>query len=156
MREKLPDDLLGHLYRIRVPWSGLDIDIEVSSKDLATDMATSVVSTVEVAETYAALLLGDESDVIEPGTTQETAWELERPRRDLVSPEIPSGETSPIEAEILLLVRQGLPIDEIANRMGISEDVARRTIRAIRRRLSNDQRAVMASLGYKRGRPGQR
>jgi hypothetical protein len=145
LRDNLPDEVLGHLYRMGVPWSGLNIMAKSTSDDVTPLMAEAVADTAMRAREYAQLLIGPEQDVLNLEPLEQLP-----PRVDFtVPPALPGGRAPGVvdrESQVLDGVREGQSLDQLAQSTGLTKDLVETMLRRTRRRLTQQQRQIDTAL----------
>ena len=145
LRENLADEVLGHLYRMGVPWSGLDITAESTSGDVTPLMADAVADTANAARVYAQLLVGPEQDMF-------TLEPPERLRRQveftpsLALPGTPVAGVADLESQVLAGVREGQSLDQLARSTELTTELVRMMLERRRQRLGREQEQIDAAL----------
>jgi hypothetical protein len=148
LRDSLPDDVLGHLYKMGVPWSGLAIEINAQAGNVTPLMAEALEASVAADREFKPLLLSDVFGLTGVDIqARPRGWARRREETfTVVTSPRDAAPTAEQEIEAVGRVREGETISEIAEQMGLSEEAARSMLRTALERSRDDQRLIEAAL----------
>lgn len=146
LRDALHDEVLGPLYKMGVPLTGLEVDIGLSMPDVRRQASTQLGEVAKASSRYAELLRRPTTDLAEleapPRTVPPTGITERLEMRQAVA----GREEPPSYREVLLLVWEGLTVRQVSERLGVTTEEAQAILRYTQNRLREDQRRIQSLL----------